>query len=174
MALISLQNVSIGFGGPSLLENITLQIESKERICLLGRNGSGKTTLMKIIDEQISPDAGLVLKEKGIKISYFTQEISNKLEGTVFDIIAAGLDIHEHHREKWSVSDKVGKVLSKITVDKTRIFSHLSGGQKRRVLLARAFVSEPDLLLLDEPTNHLDIDTISWLENFLLRMTECC
>jgi len=170
MALISLQNVSIGFGGPYLLDNITLHIELKERICLLGRNGSGKTTLMKIIDGQIPPDTGIVIKEKGIKTSYFTQEIPNSMEGTVFDIIAKGLDSNEHHHDKWSVSDKVGKVLSKIILDKNMVFSQLSGGQKRRVLLAKALVSEPDLLLLDEPTNHLDIDTISWLENFLLSL----
>ncbi|MBN2532847.1 MAG: ATP-binding cassette domain-containing protein [Spirochaetales bacterium] len=169
MALISLQNAGISFGDPPLLENISFQIESCQRICLLGRNGSGKTTLMKILDEQIPPDTGQVLRKKGIRVSYFPQEIPDKLEGTIFDIIAEGLD-KDKHDEEWNIHDKVAKILSKITIDKNFIFSHLSGGQKRRVLLAKAFVSEPDLLLLDEPTNHFDIDTISWLEDFLLRL----
>ncbi|MBN2441406.1 MAG: ATP-binding cassette domain-containing protein [Spirochaetales bacterium] len=170
MALISLQNISLNWGNSHLLDTISLQIEARQRICLLGRNGSGKTTLMKIIDGEITPDAGLVLREKGIRISYFTQEIPVFPGGTVNDIIAQGLDNREHHHDEWSMSGKAAKVLSKITVDKTRNFSELSGGQKRRVLLAKALVSEPNLLLLDEPTNHLDIGTITWLEDFLLQL----
>jgi ABC transport system ATP-binding/permease protein len=168
MAFISLQEVNIRFGGPYLLENITLHIEPRQRICLLGRNGAGKTTLMKIINGQLTPDSGLVVREKGIKVSYFTQEIPDTLDGTVDDIIAGGVDTNTH-AEGWVIHDKVAKILSRITIDRNLVFSTLSGGQKRRVLLARALVSEPDVLLLDEPTNHLDIDTICWMEDFLLR-----
>ena len=201
MALAALQNVSIAFGGQQLLDRAGLHIEKNQRICLLGRNGSGKTTLMKILKGQLSPDSGTLHTAPGLRVSYFSQDIPQDLEGSVFEIIARGLGkrgevLVEYHREEqrlshnhnadhalfhrlqeemdslhaWAALEEIGKITSKMSLNSEWQYCSLSGGQKRRVLLASALVSEPDLLLLDEPTNHLDIDTITWMEDFLQRL----
>lgn len=201
MALAALQNVSISFGGEQLLDQASLHIEKNQRICLLGRNGSGKTTLMKILKGQLTPDSGTLHTDPGLRVSYFSQNIPQDLEGSVFEIIAGGLAkqgelLIEYHREEqrlshnqdadhalfhrlqeeldshhgWAALDEIGKITSKMSLESEWQYTSLSGGQKRRVLLASALVSEPDLLLLDEPTNHLDIDTITWMEDFLQRL----
>lgn len=200
MALISLQNVSIAFGGQRLLDGQSLHIEKSQRICLLGRNGTGKTTLLKILSGEIAPDSGIIHKEPGLKVSYFSQSLPQDVEGLVFDIIARGLgkrgellikhsqeerqisldldaehhaltrlhgELDEHH--SWAALEEIGKITSHMSLQNDWEYATLSGGQKRRVLLAAALVSEPDVLLLDEPTNHLDIQTIAWMEDFLLR-----
>ncbi len=200
MALLSLQNVSIAFGGQQLLEQQSLHIEKNQRICLLGRNGTGKTTLLNILSGQLAPDSGNLHREPGLKVSYFSQQIPQEVQGLVFDIIAHGLGTRgellvRYHREEqrlsrnpkadhaaftklhdeldahhsWSALDAIGKITSHMVLDNDWDYAALSGGQKRRVLLAAALVSEPDVLLLDEPTNHLDIQTIAWMEEFLLR-----
>ena len=201
MALISVSNISIAFGGAKILDNLSFQIERKQRICLLGRNGTGKSTLMKILKGSLSPDAGAVFKEQNIKISYFAQKIPHDLDGSVFQIIAGGLavrgkllvkyhneekrisndpdadhsalnELHEEmdHFNAWSAQNQIDEILSRMSLNSDWDYQSLSGGQKRRVLLAAALVSEPDLLLLDEPTNHLDINTITWMEEFLLNL----
>jgi len=201
MALISLQNISIAFGGPKILDNLKLQIEKKQRVCLLGRNGTGKSTLMKIIEGNLSTDDGTVFKEQNIKISYFAQKVPQNLTGTVFEIIASGLGIKrellvKYHNEEnrisenpktdhgslnkhyeeldhlniWSAQNQIEKIITRMSLNGDWEYQSLSGGQKRRALLAASLVSEPDLLLLDEPTNHLDINTIAWLEEFLLNL----
>ncbi len=196
MALISLQNITMAFNGPPVLDNVSLQIEKNQRICLLGRNGTGKSTLMKILNSQIKPDSGDIVKEQSVRISYFTQDIPDNLPGTVFEIIAQGLgkrgqfliSYHEavqsgsteeeltkiydelDKHDGWSVSEEINKITTLMSLEKNWIYNNLSGGQKRRVILAAALVIEPDLLLLDEPTNHLDIDSIIWMEEFLLRL----
>jgi ATP-binding cassette subfamily F protein uup len=200
MALISLQNVSIAFGGQRLLDGQSLHIEKNQRICLLGRNGTGKTTLLKILRGELAPDNGIIHKEPGLRVSYFSQRLPQGVEGSVFDIIARGLgkrgellikhhqdeqrisfhsdadhhalaqlhaELDEHH--SWAALDEIGKITSHMALQHDWAYATLSGGQKRRVLLAAALVSEPDVLLLDEPTNHLDIQTIAWMEEFLLR-----
>lgn len=201
MALVSLHEISIAFGGPPLLDGVSLQIDKQQRIGLLGRNGAGKSTLMKILAGQVVPDAGVVQAEAGLKIAYFSQTIPRDLSGSVFEVIARGLGqrgelMVRYHREEsrlaahpdpdhsrlhqlheqldahraWSVLEEIAAITTRMSLDPDRDYSALSGGQKRRVLLAAALVCEPDLLLLDEPTNHLDIDTIAWLEAYLLAM----
>lgn len=171
MALVSLQEVCLGFGGPLLLDGIDLQIERGERIGLLGRNGMGKSTLLKLIQGEINPESGTVARQQNLKLAYLPQEVSQDLAGTVYEIVAKGLksDSRFASGAPFDIQLPVKKALSRMQLDPSLEFINLSAGLKRRVLLARGLVNEPDLLLLDEPTNHLDIESINWLENFLLR-----
>ncbi len=172
MALISLQEVSIGFGGPRLLEEIDLQIESRERIGLLGRNGSGKSTLLKLVGGEIEPHSGTIARQQNLRIAYLPQEVPQDLTGPVREVLESGLDplagiLDEEHQ--WQRQHQVEKVMSQMELNPEDRFELLSAGLKRRVYLARGLVRNPDLLLLDEPTNHLDISSIDWLEEFLQR-----
>ena len=175
MALLSLQEASIRFGGPLLLDRVTLQIERGDRICLLGRNGAGKSTLLKLINGDLMPDSGEVVRQKGLRTAYLSQEIPRDLHGTVSDIILDGLrspDLSQPQDETghdWEKHHQVEKVISLMQLEADLEFRTLSSGLKRRVLLARGLVCKPEILLLDEPTNHLDIASIDWLEEFLLR-----
>ncbi|MCC7299504.1 MAG: ATP-binding cassette domain-containing protein [Verrucomicrobia bacterium] len=163
MALLSLQNIQIAFGGPKLLDNVTLQIEPGERICLLGRNGEGKSTLLKIVSGELEPDGGEIVRSRDVRIARLQQTVPQDIQGTVFDVVSKDWN-HEH-----ALDHPVEKAISLLGLDPEQEFSSLSGGMRRRALLAKALVNEPDLLILDEPTNHLDIESIQWLENFLLR-----
>ena len=172
MALISLQDVSLGFGGPLLLENINLQIERGEWVGLLGRNGMGKSTLLKLINGNLSPASGTVARQQNLRVAYLPQEVQQGLAGTVIEIVATGLDAEpagSSPEDHWQRQIQVDQVISRMLLDPKAQFDTLSAGLKRRVLLARGLVRTPDLLLLDEPTNHLDIESIDWLENFLKR-----
>ncbi len=200
MTLITLRNIQLGFGGPPLLEQVNLSIESGERICLLGRNGAGKSTLMKLLTGGLQPDDGEIEVRQGTRISRLTQRVPEGVEGTVFDVVSEGAGelgdlVRRYHQvsnrlagsgdrktleqlarvqheleavDGWQVEQRVETIISRLSLDPDVSFAGLSGGLKRRVLLARALVLEPDLLLLDEPTNHLDIESIDWLEEFLL------
>jgi ATP-binding cassette subfamily F protein uup len=170
MALISLQNVSLGFGGPLLLEEVNLQIESGEWIGLLGRNGMGKSTLMKLINGDILPKSGEVARQQNVRTAYMPQEVPLGMSGIVHAIVTSGFDTKEKSTdEHWQRQLQVDQVISRMGLEAEASFDTLSAGLKRRVLLARGLVNNPDLLLLDEPTNHLDIDSIAWLEDFLAR-----
>ena len=172
MALISLQDVSVSFGGPHVLERISLNIEAGERVCLLGRNGEGKSTLMKLISDELGPDRGEIIRQQGLRVGRLPQELFQKeVHGTVFDIVMAAVAVQPDADDSWHRRQQVESILSQLQVEATASFEELSGGMKRRVLLGRALANNPDLLLLDEPTNHLDIDAITWLETFLLRRT---
>ncbi len=167
MAIVSLQDVTLGFSRVPLLDGVGFQVEDKDRVCLVGRNGTGKTTVLRVMFGEVIPDSGEVKKQHGARVAYLAQQVEEGTEGLVYDVVMAGLEGIE-------VSQKHGpqmveSTLSKMALDKDARFENLSGGLKRRVLLARAIVSEPDLLLLDEPTNHMDIDSIVWLEGFLSR-----
>ncbi len=198
MALLSLKQLTVSFGGPNLLDKVDFQLDRGERVCLVGRNGAGKSTLMKVIAGDITQDSGEVVGQ-GLNIARLEQEVPDGTNGSVFDVVAQGLGdiapllINYHHvihqletdssdkvlaaLEKaqheleavdgWSVEQKVEAVISRLSLDADMEFTALSGGMKRRVLLAQALVKEPDVLLLDEPTNHLDIASITWLEEFL-------
>ena len=170
MALISLQEISLGFGRPRLLEEVNLQIEQGESIGLLGRNGAGKSTLLKLINGDILPDSGSISRQQNLRFAYLSQEVPQGLSGTVSNIVADGLgsipqDIEKH----WQEQLQVEQIIARMQLNPSDDFNVLSAGLKRRVLLARGLVKKPDLLLLDEPTNHLDIDAIDWLEDFLKR-----
>ncbi len=194
MSLIALHGVDFSVGGPLLLEHVDLAIEAGERIALIGRNGAGKSTLMRLLAGELKPDDGEVRLEGGRRVARLEQEVPLGAAGSVFDVVAEGLgemgqllaDYHHLiHAEEidvdalaevqtkieaahgWGLDQRVTETLERLSLDGDADFERLSGGMKRRVLLARALVSQPDLLLLDEPTNHLDIAAIDWLEGFL-------
>ncbi len=160
MALLSLQNISYRVADAPLLENADLQIERGERVCLVGRNGAGKSTLLRIISGEIAPDDGIVVIDKGVKVARLPQEVPEGFVGSVAEIVAGDSGAQPHQIEA---------TISRLGLQAETQFQTLSGGMKRRAWLGRTLVSEPDVLLLDEPTNHLDIDSIQWLEEFLLR-----
>lgn len=166
MALLSLQNLYKAFGGPMLLDDATLQIERGERICLVGRNGEGKSTLLKIVNGDIEPDAGEMIRQPGIKIRRLRQNVPTNEAGSVEELVFKGL---ENPHDDWAAHQLVDKAVSLVGLENQLLFESLSGGQKRRALLAQSLACEPDILVLDEPTNHLDIESIEWLENFLNR-----
>ena len=200
MPLVTLQNITLSFGGPPILKDVGLQIEPGERVCLIGRNGEGKSSLMRLIVGDLEPDGGTVMRQRGLRIAHIAQDVALDIQGSVFDVVAGGLGearellkrYHEisvrlsaggddtllaemesvHHNLEisggWQAQQRVQTVISRLQLDAESDYARLSGGMKRRVLLASALVSDPDLLLLDEPTNHLDIDAITWLEEFLL------
>jgi ABC transport system ATP-binding/permease protein len=167
MALLSLRNISLAFGGPRLLDEVSLQIEQGERLCLMGRNGEGKSTLLRLIRGEIGPDEGELIRQQGLVVSLLPQQVPLDRAGTVADQVAHGLQ-DQGHDSHWS-DHRVQAIVSRLSLDPDAIFENLSSGMKRRVLLGAALVTEPDILLLDEPTNHLDIESIRWLEAFLLR-----
>jgi ATP-binding cassette subfamily F protein uup len=199
MPLITLQDITLSYGLPPLLDGVDLTIERGQRICLIGRNGTGKSTLLRVITGEVQADGGERRVPQGVTIARLSQEIPEGGEGRVFDVVAGGLgelgalvrewfalshsisggdaaaalarltDV-QHALEAaggWDLEQRVERVISRLGLDPEAAFAALSGGLQRRVLLARALVSDPDLLLLDEPTNHLDIDAIEWLEGFL-------
>jgi ATP-binding cassette subfamily F protein uup len=199
MPLVSLDRVSLAFGHLPLLDQVTLQVEAGERVCLIGRNGSGKSTLLRILSGEQSPDSGTVWRSSGLRVASLAQDVPLAAHGSVFDVVSEGLgELSElvagyHHaavmvaeqstpdrlerlgrlqheldeRDGWRIEQRVELVLSRLDLPAEASVDALSGGWRRRVLLAQALVSQPDLLLLDEPTNHLDLDAIVWLEGFL-------
>ena len=192
MSLIQLQRVDFSVGGPLLLEHVDLSIDANERVCIVGRNGEGKSTLLKLIAGDLKPDDGEVRVQNGVVVARMAQEVPQDTSGSVFDVVAAGLgDLGQllaryHHllaeqdmdalgevqaqieaRHGWDLDRRVADVLVRLDLPSETDFAALSGGMKRRVLLAQALVRKPDVLLLDEPTNHLDIEAIGWLEGFL-------
>lgn len=170
MSLISLRDLSMRYVGPPLLDGVSCEIETGDRIGLLGRNGAGKSTLLKIISGQVQPDSGSVVLSTGIKVAILDQEVPMDIHDTITGVVAGGVIADsDHPPEEWQVQNDVEQILSRMELKGATRFESLSSGMKRRVLLARALVSQPDFLLLDEPTNHLDIDAISWLEEFLNR-----
>ncbi len=201
MPLVTLQDVSIRFRGPPLLDGVNFQIDPGERVALLGRNGEGKSTLLRLVHGEIEPDRGEVVRAATVRTALLTQQVPLGLTGSVFDAVAAGLGergrlLADYHRTSqhfaaeqtdalrrqldelshaldaagaWQVQQEVEQGIARMGLDAEAEVRVLSAGMKRRVLLAGALVSQPDILLLDEPTNHLDIDSIRWLEEFLLR-----
>ncbi|MBS0591740.1 MAG: ATP-binding cassette domain-containing protein [Proteobacteria bacterium] len=194
MSLIQIQRVDFSVGGPLLLDKVDLAIDAGERICIVGRNGAGKSTLLRLIAGELKPDDGEVRVQGGVRVAKLAQEVPQHVSGSVFDVVAAGLGdlgallaryhhlIAEHSTDLdalgsvqsqieaqhgWDLDRRVTQVLERLELPADIDFAALSGGMKRRVLLAQALVRAPDVLLLDEPTNHLDIEAIAWLEEFL-------
>jgi ATP-binding cassette subfamily F protein uup len=170
MPLVSIDELTVAFGSAPLLDNVSWVLEPGQKVGLLGRNGSGKTTLMRLLAGDIESDHGSITFAPGAKVARLEQDVPQDLTGTIFEVVAAGWQPDEHeHEETWKAHQQVERILFDMELDGERRFEALSAGMKRRVLLARALVSSPDLLLLDEPTNHLDVDAIVWLENWLVR-----
>lgn len=198
MAYITLRDVHLAFGGPALLDGANFTLERGERVCLIGRNGEGKSTLLKLIEGSLVTDQGEVVIQNGISIAMLAQDVPMERgrvgdivaegAGEVAKIlkqyhlmnqacIAGDMNACEkmgelqHQLDQldgWALDNKINLILSKMGLDPDADLADLSGGRKRRVLLARALLMQPDVLLLDEPTNHLDVESIEWLENFLL------
>ncbi|HDS1735877.1 ATP-binding cassette domain-containing protein [Pseudomonas sp. BP8] len=196
MTLLKLSDVSLAFGAMPLLDKVSWQIARGERVCIIGRNGTGKSSMLRLIKGEQKPDDGAIWRAPALKIGELPQELPVADERTVFDVVAAGLDgvgellaqyhhlsqnihndedldklMHVQHeleaRDGWRLQQVVDSTLSRLQLPADKTLAELSGGWRRRVLLAQALVSEPDLLLLDEPTNHLDIGAIAWLEEAL-------
>ena len=170
MPLVTLRGVSLSVGGPPLLDAIDCVIEPGQRIGLLGRNGAGKTTFMRLLAGQVTADDGEVARPPGTVIALLPQDVPADLAGSVAAVVESGLPATADDAA-WRRDGAVTRILARMDLDGTSDVATLSAGMKRRVLLARALVAEPDLLLLDEPTNHLDIEAIEWLERFLGRWT---
>ena len=174
MAFINMQSVGLTFGSTRLFEGLNLNIEQGEKVALVGRNGSGKSTLLKLIAGKFRPDSGTVAIQKGIRSAYLDQIVPRKMPGTVLEVAKGELNQVKDAPEiegDWELHQQAEKVISQLGLDANGVFNTLSAGLKRKVLLAKALVSEPDILLLDEPTNHMDIDSIKRLEEILLRFT---
>ncbi len=195
MLLVSLKQVELAFGDHVLLDKVDLEIHSGERLCVVGRNGEGKSTLLKILNRQVTPDDGRVEHRDLLRVSALQQELPQTTHEPVYDVIAAGLGelgevIARYHDESakgaqadlkrlaqlqsrieaadgWRWQQKVDAIIQRLNLPAEALFSSLSGGWQRRVMLARALVAEPELLVLDEPTNHMDVATIEWLEEQL-------
>ncbi len=197
MTLLKLSDVSLAYGTMPLLDQVSWQIARGERVCIIGRNGTGKSSMLRVIKGEQSVDDGDVWRAPGLKIGELPQELPRADERTVFDVVAEGLAgvgellAQYHHlsqnindqddldklmhvqqdleaRDGWRLQQLVDSTLSRLQLPADKTLAELSGGWRRRVLLAQALVAEPDLLLLDEPTNHLDIGAIAWLEEALM------
>jgi len=190
MALITLQDAQLAFGHVALLDHTDFALEAQERVGLIGRNGTGKSSLLKILASIEKADDGVLQVQTGLRVAYVPQEPLLNLQSSVFEAASVGLadartarDLYLSGAEgldldalqnriealdAWNWEQRVEETLHRLHLDGTVLVGELSGGNKKRVALAQALVSRPDVLLLDEPTNHLDLDSITWLEELLL------
>jgi ATP-binding cassette subfamily F protein uup len=190
MALITLQDAQLAFGHVALLDHTDFALEAQERVGLIGRNGTGKSSLLKILAGLEKPDDGQLQTQTGLRVAYVPQEPVLDLDSTVFEAASLGLADAKAARDlylsgaddldladlqnriealdAWNWEQRVEETLHRLHLDADVKVGTLSGGNKKRVALAQALVSRPDVLLLDEPTNHLDLDSITWLEDLLL------
>lgn len=166
LPLITLSELSIGFGGPPLLDRASLSIHPGERVCLVGRNGAGKSTLMKVLAGQLQPDDGQRIVPTHVRVNYLSQTPSLKEWPSALEAVRSGLLPSQHELEYLAESS-----LRELGVSPEQPTQTMSGGELRKVALARALINDPHLLLLDEPTNHLDLPSIEWLERTLTRMS---
>jgi ATP-binding cassette subfamily F protein uup len=164
VAILGLSNLTVAFGGPAVLDGVSLQVEDGERLGLLGRNGSGKSTLLSVLAGELEPDEGERSVRPGIRVARLLQEVPRGLSGTTRDVVEQAVPAGE---EAWRSRERLERLFAGLRLDPAAPVDALSAGLARRVLLARALANAPDLLLLDEPTNHLDLPSIEWLESHL-------
>lgn len=169
MPLVSVRHLTFTHGGPLLFDDISFEVSSGERIGLVGRNGTGKSTLLKLLCGELTPDDGDIIISDDAGIARLVQEVPDGSHARVVDVVRQGLNTDSAAPDDadWAHQQKVDRILSRMDLQADAPFDSLSSGMKRRVLLAQALVTEPEVLLLDEPTNHLDVDAIAWLERFL-------
>ena len=166
MQIVRLDKVSLSFGAKPLLDRAQLQVAKGERVCVLGRNGEGKSSLLKVISREIAPDSGELWVRPGAKVASLAQEVSAASGETVREVIAREA-AQTSLEGDWQAALNTDQIISRLGLDGDAALGSLSGGWRRRAMLGRALVTEPDLLLLDEPTNHLDIEAITWLEDLM-------
>ena len=190
MALITLLDAQLAFGHVALLDHATFSLETGERVGLIGRNGAGKSSLLKILGGLAHPDDGARHLQQGVRIAYVAQEPTLDPAATVFEATSEGLaeviTLRDQYLsgadgvdldalqtqieayDAWNWEQRVEETLQRLHLDPQARIANLSGGTRKRVALAQALVTRPDVLLLDEPTNHLDLDSIEWLEELLV------
>ncbi|MBK9373909.1 MAG: ABC-F family ATP-binding cassette domain-containing protein [Holophagales bacterium] len=174
--LVAAQRLSKAFGARTLFSALSFGIERDERIGLIGPNGAGKSTLLAVLAQETPPDDGTVIFQGGVSVGLVPQIPSFAQGATVRSVVLEGAQAHVSHGEDvaWEAELKTDEALAKLSlttggIGPDSLVATLSGGQKKRVALARELVRQPDLLLLDEPTNHLDVESIVWLEELLAR-----
>jgi ATP-binding cassette subfamily F protein uup len=172
MPLLQLRQVTLRYSAAPLLDGVDLQIDAGERVCLVGRNGAGKTSLMRLITGEETPQEGEITRPANVVVTRLPQEVPPGIAGSVLEVVRSGLRV-AGTEEDWQADVRLEELMEEMGLPGGGLpgepdFTALSGGMKRRVLLAKALVGLPDILLLDEPTNHLDLESILWLEGFLL------
>ena len=167
--LVSVENVSKSFGLKTLLDGVSLGVQTGDRIGVVGLNGGGKSTLLKVLTGREQPDEGRVSQMNDIRVAMVTQEANLNPEDTVADVVLKPLGLETF---EWASKSSVRDVLDGLGITELGLDSkvgQLSGGERRRTNLAAALVQELDLLVLDEPTNHLDVEGVQWLADYLLK-----
>ena len=172
MPQIQIQDLTIGYRGPLLLDRVSARIERGEKIGLLGRNGAGKTTLLRLLGGVEQPDAGTIEFEAGTRIAWVPQDVPEGITGTIEHVVAQGMPEELSHIENhWKREQQLERIFDQLQLQPDSEFTELSTGLQRRTLIGRAMAGAPDVLLLDEPTNHLDIDAITWMEGYLANLS---
>ncbi len=168
-SFLQVENLTKSYGDRLLFEDVTFGVYEGDKIGIIAKNGTGKSTLLKLIAGKESPDSGNIIFRNGLRVGILEQTPVFGTDMTVMDY-CLDVDHHIHEEDAQNYVDRTRQLLSQLDINDTEArIDTLSGGQAKRVALAKVILSEPDLIILDEPTNHLDIGVIEWLENWLTR-----